>query len=106
MENTNENVNENTNENERFTLEDAICMVADNLGNISFPASVLAVLAPEQILMVKQTIIDPVELARRNLVEILNAYHSAAEMAAQEREKQAEQAEEMHMAVEKVSIAD
>lgn len=91
MENINENVNENTNENERFTLENAIEIVANNLGNISFPASVLAVLTPEQILMIKQTIINPVELARRNLMEILSAYQMAAQQVAQERENHEEQ---------------
>lgn len=82
---------ENTNGTQKVTIVDAIGMVANNLGNISFPASVLAVLSPEQIIVVKQAVIDPVELARRNLFEILNAYKMAAQQAEQERARQTEQ---------------
>ena len=78
------------NNEQKYTLEDAMRIVIGNLGNISFPASVLAVMAPDQIMNVKMNVIDPIETARRNLTEILTAY----ERARDEAEKAAEQKEE------------
>ena len=72
------------NGNEKITFEDAMGMIAMNLGNISFPASILASLSPDQIMAIKQHVIDPIEIARRNLCEIMNAYCSAMQYAAEQ----------------------
>lgn len=73
------------NQEQRFTLESALQIVIGNLGNVSFPSSVLAIMSPDQIMAVKQMVIDPVELARRNLIEILNAYEMSKQAAMEEQ---------------------
>ena len=75
------------NQEQRFTLENALQIVANNLGNVSFPSSVLAIMSPDQIMAVKQMVIDPVELARRNLIEIINAYEMSKRAAMEEQAK-------------------
>ena len=64
-------------DNSKITLEDAMGLIIRNLGEISFPASILATMSPEQILSVKQNIIDPIETARFNMIEIQKAYVAA-----------------------------
>lgn len=80
-------------ENRKITLMDALQMIINNLGNVNIPVSVLAIADPEQILAIKRQVIDPVELARRNLIEIAAAYEEGARLA-QEAAAKAEQAEE------------
>ena len=75
------------NQEQKLTLEDAMRIVIANLSGISFPSNVLAVMSPDQIMAVKQMVIDPVETARRNLIEIITAYemNKQAAMEAQAR---------------------
>lgn len=77
---------------QKFTLEEALRIVIGDLSSVSFPGSVLAEMTSDGIISVKQTVINPVEQARRNLIEILMAYEegkrAALEAQAQEEEKE------------------
>ena len=82
------------NNQQKYTLEDALRIVIRNLGSVSFPSSVLAVMSPDQVMAVKQMVIDPVEAARRNVIEILTAYEMNRQ-AAQEKTEEKDNVVEM-----------
>ena len=77
-----------------YAVKDVLMFINRDLGNISIPASILAVLQPDQIMAIKQMVIDPIESARQNLMLCVDAIQRADDEAAAAAEQaQQEQAE-------------
>ena len=81
------------NNNQMITVEMALSMARDMLGNVSIPTSILASIDGDQLIMIKQKVIDPVENARRILCDILKKASEEAQQAAQE-EPEAQEAQD------------
>ena len=65
------------NQEKKITLDEALRIIINNLGSVSFPSSVIAVMSSDQIMAVKKMVIDPVEQARRNLIDIYMAFEKS-----------------------------
>lgn len=76
------------NNTKTYEVKDVLGFVINDLGNITIPASILGALNADQILAIKQMVIDPIENARRNLSMCVNAIIRAEEgQKAQEASK-------------------
>ena len=62
------------NNTQTYDIRDVLSFIERDLANIAIPASILAALQPEQIMLVKQLVIDPIENSRRNLGACIEAY--------------------------------
>ena len=62
------------NNTQTYDIRDVLSFIERDLTNIAIPASILAALQPEQIMLVKQLVIDPIENSRRNLGACIEAY--------------------------------
>ena len=71
------------NNTQTYEVKDVLGFIINDLGNISIPASILGVLQPDQILAIKQLVIDPIEAARQHLAMCVDAINrTEAEQAA------------------------
>lgn len=62
------------NNTQTYDIRDVLSFIERDLAKIAIPASILAALQPEQIMLVKQLVIDPIENSRRNLGACIEAY--------------------------------
>lgn len=62
------------NNTQTYEIRDVLSFIERDLAKIAIPASILAALQPEQIMLVKQLVIDPIENSRRNLGACIEAY--------------------------------
>lgn len=88
------------NNTQTYEVKDVLGFVVNGLGNIVLPVSILGALNPEQIMAIKQLVINPIAVAKANLVECIKAIdreeaQKKDRQRAEEQEKQKVLAEGM-----------
>ncbi len=86
------------NNTQTYEVKDVLGFVVNGLGNIVLPVSILGALNPEQIMAIKQLVINPIAVAKANLVECIKAIdreeaQNKDRQRAQEGQKEAPAAE-------------